>query len=165
MQSLFKKHSSLSWKKCWVHSSARATIINQALSKGKIHHPTTRIEITDLQLWFATVFTVCCPKYYTAPFYINFKKWTLKKDKMSAVLDNIMENITEGFWNIYTWQVRVTAMIHWNLRDEPSLTKMRSYVILSSSSAMLNLAENMSCSQICHLPMFLHLEDKAWLSL
>lgn len=50
VQSLFKKHSSLSWKKCWVHSSATATITNQALSKGKIHHPTTRIEITDLQL-------------------------------------------------------------------------------------------------------------------
>lgn len=75
-QSLFQKHSSLSWKKGWLHSSATATTVYQALSKGKICHPTTRIEITDLQLWFAAVFTVCCPKYYIAPFYINFKKWT-----------------------------------------------------------------------------------------
>lgn len=48
-----------------------------------------------------------------------------KRQNVNKVLDNIMENITEGFWNTYTWQMRVTAMKQWNLRDEPSLAEKR----------------------------------------
>lgn len=33
-----------------------------------------------------------------------------KRQNTSEVLDNTMENVTEGFWNTYTWQMRVTAM-------------------------------------------------------
>lgn len=94
---------------------------------------------------------------------MNFEKW----QNVSKVLGNVMENITEGFWNTYIWwwessSKETVEFEGWTFIDQK---EMRCHVILSNLSAMLNLVEPKSCSQICHLPLFLHLEGKTWLSL
>lgn len=66
-----------------------------------------------------------------APFHTHFKTGILKNKNTNTVLYNLLENISEVFWNTYTWQMRVTAMIQQDLGGEAPQTKYRLGLSLS----------------------------------
>lgn len=104
---------------------------------------------------------VCCsfhsllPKVLHSTILHKFQKMNFeKRQNISKVLDNTMENITEGFWNTYIGQMRVTPMKQQNLRDEPSWTEKRWGLIWFSQACLPCQTLCSPCpaprSAICH---------------